>query len=74
MYDGSTTKRGKVYKKSLKQQGEINMEKYFELLNNAAELIARKAAQGTAIVIDLKRIESLLSAAELKIETAEKAG
>lgn len=50
------------------------MEKYFELLSNAAEQVAHKAAQGTAIIADLKCINCILSAAERKIETAAKAG
>lgn len=49
------------------------MEKYIELLSNAAEQLARKTAQGAAIVVDLERIERILDAAERKIETAHKA-
>ena len=50
------------------------MEKYLELLSNTAEQLARKAAQGAAIVVNLERIERILSAAEIKIETTGKAG
>lgn len=49
------------------------MEKYIELLNNVAEQLAQKTAPGAAIVVDLERIERILSAAERKIETAHKA-
>lgn len=49
------------------------MEKYFELLDNAVDQLARKAAQGAAIIVDLERIERILNAAELKIDIAEKA-
>ena len=46
------------------------MEKYFELLKDAAERLTEKAEQGDAIVIDLECVERLLRAAERKIETA----
>lgn len=49
------------------------MKKYFELLSNAAEQIARKAAQDSAIIVDLKNIERILSIAEGKIKTIDRA-
>lgn len=50
------------------------MEKYTQLLNNAAERVAREAAQGIAIIVDLERVKCILNAAESKIETSGKAG
>lgn len=50
------------------------MEKYIDFLSIAAEQLARKAEQGALIIVDLERIESLLSAAERKIEITDKAG
>ncbi len=50
------------------------MEKYIDLLNVAAEQLARKAEQGAMIIVDLERIERLLSAAERKMEMIEGVG
>lgn len=50
------------------------MEKYFDLLSNIAEQLTQQAVQWSAVAVDLERIEQLLSAAECKIEAADKAG
>lgn len=50
------------------------MEKYLVLLNDVAELLAKNATHGAAVMIDFERIKQTLNEIEKKIETANNAG
>ena len=50
------------------------MRKYLQLMTDIAEQAAIKAEQSIVLCLSLDEIKALLSAAERKIETADKAG
>lgn len=50
------------------------MAECLELVCSIAERVAYQAERGIALLVDLEGIEALLSAAECKIEAANKAG
>lgn len=50
------------------------MRDYFDLVCSVAERVTYQTERGIALLVDLEGIEALLSAAESKIEAANKAG